>query len=454
MRKFYHIIEPYVEEKSNPEIYKFFIEKVLLLGSLYSVNKDDKINFSKFEIKTSNFLESALKLKKQLYKDLTDCLKLKKEFFPEDDESDILTSFINTYDLFEKPITEEVSRFYKFKEIAKIVILLNLSFFNIFPIENLTEFEKLRQLNKPLFLTFLWYLKDLYWGDYSSPLKLKKDIKAYFTDENEYNYLNDLLELYPYRVVVAKEYFYTHHNIILKENVDNYLAEHDQKQKKMEKAEARYSADFYILNQEFQRYEKTKEKIYSKFRKENKSKAEIQEAIDNAYKIHLRNQIYLGKRLFKSKIEKNINEDSKSIVPKRNSIGFFIDRAKTEIQYKTYDELIMESTELLKKTLEALKVYEEYSSLYKEGEVNKYQEPDIHKKVLKKKLIEPNIWNRFRDYCFVAIDKYPKKIKPLSDLNDYLQAFIIDFMGDSLNLWEKPDFNLKARLLELEAKKK
>jgi len=300
MRKFYSLIEPYVEGKSNPEIYKFFIKKVLLLESVYSVNENSekkKMNLTKPEIKVWNFLESALKLKKKLYNDLTDCIKLKKnkakssnlEEFDED-KGDILDNFINTYDLFEKPITEDVSRFYKFKEIAKIVILLNLSFFNIFPIENLKEFERLRRLNKPLFLTFLWYLKDFYWGDYLSPLKLKKDIKSYFANENEYNYLNDLLELYPYRIVIAKEYFYTHHNIILKEEVDRKLYEYDKEKERIENADYRFSADFYLLNKEFNLYEKTKEKIYSKFRKENKSKAEIHQAIDKAYKGHLKNQ--------------------------------------------------------------------------------------------------------------------------------------------------------------------
>jgi len=153
-----------------------------------------------------------MELKAKYWNSLIECLNPKVK-----SESDILTNFINKYDLLEYPKDKNISRVYNYKECAKIIILLNLSMFNIFPIDSNVEFEKIRKQNKPLFYTFLWYLKDLYWEFYSNMLSVKKDIKSYFEDVNEYTRLSSLIEYFPIRMVQAKEFFYTQHNLILRE---------------------------------------------------------------------------------------------------------------------------------------------------------------------------------------------------------------------------------------------
>ena len=60
---------------------------------------------------------------------------------------------------------------------------------------------------------------------------------------------------------------------------------------------------------------------------------------------------------------------------------------------------------------------------------------DIYTKLLKKKKIEPNLWNKFDDYCYMAFDKYPDKTTSLVDLYDYQKHFIEEFMRDIMFFW-------------------
>lgn len=412
IRKFFNYIKPYVVGKSPPEIYFFFIEKVLVLSSSYKLLRNELVSSDE----AYKFLKVADILKANLFKELSSCLE-------SEDWYDVLDDFIDKYDLFEDCKYPGVSRFYKFRAISKILILLNLSVFNILPIENNEEFEKLRLKNKQLFLTFLWYLKDLYWKDYSSPLKVKKDIKTYFENEEEYNRLNNLISCYHFRVVAVKEYFFTHHNIILKEEVDRKLKNFDLEQEKKKQEEYRYNADFYILNKELQAYEKEKEKIYSRFRKLKKSDEEIKEAIDLTYKKHLKKQASLNKFLFKPRGSK-----SKSKLEDKCIIECYLE--DNSIVTKSYDDIINETTELFILNLKSLQLYDELRKAHIEDEPKKFLETNIYKKIFKDKLIEPNIWNKFRDYCFIAIDRYPKEIKPISELYDYEKEFIIEFLSD------------------------
>lgn len=442
IRKFYPLLRRYVSGKEPHDIYTFFIEKVLLLSSNYKLYEN--LPLTKNGKRASSFLNITYILKKQLFKELCNCLKdsdveseSKSESESESEvsevESDILSKFIDEYDLFEEPKYEGVSRVYKFREISKIIILLNLSFFNLFVIKDNMGFEKLRKLNKPLFLTFLWYLKDLYWKDYESPLKVKKDIKSYFKNEEEYKKLNNLLEVYPINVVLAKEYFYTHHNVILREEVNRKLSIYDKEQEKMTKENYRFNADFYVLNKELQKYEKTKEKIYSKFRKLEKSESEIKAAIESAYKRHLRAQKHLSKFLFK---RKSLKVKKEKVEPEeiRTKIYFYINE-NLDMETKNYDQLIEDTTSLFNLTLKSLKLYDEISKEYLENEPNKYNESNIYKKIFEDKSIEPNIWNQFKDYCFIAIDRYPDRIKPLSDFFEYQKEFIIEFLRDIVGIW-------------------
>lgn len=354
---------------------------------------------------------------------MLDCIK--PEIEP---ELDILTNFINEYDLLVYPKDQNISRVYNYKECAKIIILLNLSCFNIFPIESNLEFEKIRKINKPLFVTFLWYLKDLYWDFYSHILLLKNDIKSYFKDEKEYNKLSDLLEYYPIRMVQAKEFFYTHHDTILREVVDAKLAAYDKAKADEKKAAYRYNADFYILNKELQAFEKLKEKIYAKSRKLKKTDEEIEKVLATAYKHHLRRQKFLDKILFIKRIPKP--EGAKKIKPvypellPRDSIKFLVGKKKTVV--KTYNELIDNTLSLFLDTLELMKIDEPYKE-----EVYTFNEPDIYKKIFKLKLIEPNLFNKFKDYCYIAIDRYTDKtITHCSQFIAYQHEFIAEFVRD------------------------
>lgn len=417
-RKFINTIKKYVVGFSPAEVYNFFIEKILILSSCYKL-KNEKPTTIEGQ-KAAIFLYMANALKKKLYKELISCLK-------EDSTSDILSDFIDKYDLFNEPIYPDVSRVYKFKEIAKLVVLFNLSFFNLFPIENNKEFEKLREINKPLFLTFLWYLKDLYWKDYGSPLKVKEDIKNYFIDEDYYQKLNNLIESYPIRIVAFKEYFYTHHDVILREEVQRKLAIYDREKEREEKEKYRFNADFYVLNKELQAYEKVKEKIYSKFRKLGKSDQEIKVAIEKAYKEHLRKQKHLSKYLFK---KKSVNE--KPITENRTIISFYVN---DKIETKTYEELIKETTELFINTLKNFNLYDEIAKNHIDDEPKVYPESNIYVKIFKNKHIEPNFWNKFKDYCFIAIDKYPAGIKPISEFYIYQKEFIIEYLRDIMGFF-------------------
>jgi len=439
IRRFYDSIEKYVNGKTNSEIYEFLIEKVLLLSSSYVIPEELKVD--KDESSATSFLDVANTVKKRLFKDLIDCLREKNE-----DQEDLLSEFINKYDLFHHPFSPKVTEFYKFRELAKIVVLLNLSFFNIFPIIDNDAFEKLRRVNKPLFLTFLWYLKDLYWGDYGSILKLKDNLKNFFNDELEYDRLIALIDLYPLRVVQAKEYFYTHHDIILREEVERKLSIYDQEQERKRKEDYRYNADFYVLNKELQGYEKQKEKIYAKFRKEEKSQTEIDAAIENAYKGHLKRQAHLGKILFKRRSDRNSKPKE---IQFRDKIEFYVDEKCIQIQSKSYVQLINETLKLFKHTLNNVNkdLYQEYCNTYKDNEPMQYSELNIYKKIFEDNLIESNVWNKFRDYCFIALDRYPERIKHASDLFMYQQEFVIEFMRDIIYVWGESKYLPKNRVL-------
>jgi len=81
----------------------------------------------------------------------------------------------------------------------------------------------------------------------------------------------------------------------------------------------------------------------------------------------------------------------------------------------------------------------------------------IYKKLLDKKLIEPNLWNRFEDYCYMAFDKYPEKITYLEDLYNYQKQFIEEFMRDVMLFWGKGTYipsELKPMLTNRRRKKK
>jgi len=69
-----------------------------------------------------------------------------------------------------------------------------------------------------------------------------------------------LLEFYPSQLVVAKEYFFTKHNPILREVADSYLDDYFEKAEDKKNKEYRNNADFYLLNKELRKYEKLKEK--------------------------------------------------------------------------------------------------------------------------------------------------------------------------------------------------
>lgn len=241
-----------------------------------------------------------------------------------------------------------------------------------------------------------------------------------------------MIEYLPVRVVSAKEYFFTHHNIILKEEVLRKLSIFDQEQEKIDKEQYRFNADFYVLNKELQQYEKQKEKIFSKFRKLQKSEAEIRTAIDEAFKRHVKTQKHLNKFLFKRKSLK----EKKVEVPLevRTSISFCIN-ANNDLEIKTYDQLINETIDLFNLTLKSLNLYEEYSKEFVYDEPKKYHEENIYKKIFEDKLIEPNLWNKFRDYCFIAIDRYPERLTTLSEFYEYQKTFIMEFLIDILGVW-------------------
>ena len=443
----------YITDKTPFEIHDFFITQCLLLSSRYTlINKESYAKLKKEEKAAVTYFKIIKELKKQYWNILLSSIK------PiEDNKPDILTDFINKYDLLADPEDKNISRYYKYKETAKIVILLNLSFFNLFPIGSNLEFENIRKLNKPIWLKFLWYLKDFYWAFYESSIKIKKDIKSYFEDELEYSKYASLIEYYPIRMVQAKEYFFTHHNLILGEVVLDILAADKKAYEEKVKTEYRLNADFYNLNKELQGFEKVQLKIYAKFRKLNKSEDEIKEAINNAYLKHLKRQKYLDKLLFvkqkKNKIKRqealqnqaneitNQNDNRNKLTTTNqlktiekidlNVIDFFLDDTKEEIITKTYDEIIAETKKVFIQTLTICgAIFDEKEEAYQ------FTEPDIYKKIFKLELMEPNLLNKFTDYCFIAIDRYAKrKIKPISEFIEYQQEFINEFMRDIMFFW-------------------
>ena len=313
--------EKYLNCKTSAEMYDFFIERILLLGSSYSMIEDiQNFNLTNNEKDVRDYMKAVALIKSKMFKDLLSCIKVKpvkllfraqetpdevlrnSDFLTQPNTligSNILTRFIKHYNLYAPHKQSDVIQVYNYPEISKFIVLLNLSFFNIFPIET-TEYSEIRKLNKSLFIHFLWYLKDFFWDFYENTLKVKNDIKSYFDNEEEYQRYNNLIDYYPSRMVAAKEYFFLTHNKILREVAVDYLEDYFAKEEARKKIEYRHNADFYILNQELLAFEKTKEKIYAKFRKLGKSKEEVLEAIEQAYQRHKRHQVYLSKILFTS----------------------------------------------------------------------------------------------------------------------------------------------------------
>jgi hypothetical protein len=451
--------EKYIINKKPKEMYDFFIERVILLGSTY-IERDDSVihtnpNFlTPTQNEVKKYMKTVMLVKNKMFNDLLACIKVKpvkllfkaqetpEEILAKSEEltqpntiiePNLINNFIKYFQLYTPHAKSEITRVYNYPEIAKFIVILNLSFFNIFPIP-LDEYEKIRQLNKSLFIHFLWYLKDFFWDFYESPLKIKGDIKSYFTSD-EYEKYSKLIEYYPSRMVAAKEYFFLQHNTILREVAVDYLEDYFEKEKERQKAEYRHNADFYLLNQELQGFQKTKEKIYSKFRKLNKTEEETIEAINKAYEHHKRYQAFLSKILFQSSKQKQPKIEQIPDIEPRKSLLFYVDNKETTI-VRTYDELITETTNFFIETLKNLGVYEQLCEEHK-IEPKKYVNPkiDIYTKLLKKKLIEPNLWNNFDDYCYMAIDKYPDKTTYLSDFYTYQKHFIEEFMRDIMFFW-------------------
>jgi len=72
---------------------------------------------------------------------------------------------------------------------------------------------------------------------------------------------------------------------------------------------------------------------------------------------------------------------------------------------------------------------------YKE-EANTFDEPDIYRKIFELKLMEPNLFNKFKDYCYIAIDRYPdNRITHFTDFVSYQHEFIIEFLRDVMFFW-------------------
>ena len=453
--------ESYVNGMDGKQMYEFFIKRVIILGSSYDPNNAvEPITDKQREV--TKYMKEVYRIKAKLFKELLACIKVKpvrllfksqetpEEILKKSDflnsefalNTDILTSFIQKYQLYVPHKNREVIRVYNYPEISKFIILLNLSFFNIFPIS--TEgYEEIRPLNRELYISFLWYLKDFFWEGHQSTLQVKQDIKSYFSDEEEYLRYSQLIDYYPSRMVEAKEYFYSYHNKILSEVAGEYLEDYYEKKSAKEKIEYRHNADFYLLNQELQAFEKLKQKIYAKSRKLNRTEEETKTAIENAFKQHKQRQLYLSKVLFKDARKQQLGATIKSekvknkILARRDSIDFYTDKDKTDIISRTYPELISETKLLF---IEVLKVFDAYNDVcneHKQDEPKKYvnQRMSIYTKLLDKKLIEPNLWNRFDDYCYMAFDKYPDGPTYLYQLNKYQTAFIEEFMRDIMCYW-------------------
>jgi hypothetical protein len=458
--------ENYVVGMTGKQMYSFFIERVILLGSSYNAHEEvQPITDREKEVVT--YMKEVQRIKKKLFKELLACIKVKpvrllfkaqetdEEIFRKSDnlmtpdiwsDNDILTRFIQKYQLYTPHKNPDVVRVYNYPEISKLIVLLNLSFFNIFPIST-SEYEDIRQLNRVLYIHFLWYLKDFFWDGHQSTLQVKNDIKSYFDNDDDYLYYSNLIEYYPSRMVQAKEYFYSYHNKILREVAVDYLEDYFEKKDALEKIEYRHNADFYLLNQEYQTFEKLKQKIYAKSRKLERTEEETKALIEKATKHHMRRQVLLSKILFKEARKQELGETVKNdkvldkILEQRDSIDFYTDKSKT-IVTRSYKELIAETKSIFINTLKTLGAYNEICAEHMQDEPKKYNNPDmdIYKKLLKKKLIEPNLWNRFDDYCLMAFDKYPDGPTYLYQLNKFQHDFIEEFLRDIMFYWGKGSY--------------
>ena len=191
--------ENYVVGMTGKQMYSFFIERVILLGSSYNAHEEvQPITDKEKEVVT--YMKEVQRIKNKMFKELLACIKVKpvrllfkaqetdEEIFRKSDnliapdiwsDNDILTRFIQKYQLYTPHKNPDVVRVYNYPEISKLIVLLNLSFFNIFPIST-SEYEEIRQLNRVLYIHFLWYLKDFFWEGHQSTLRVKNDIKSYF----------------------------------------------------------------------------------------------------------------------------------------------------------------------------------------------------------------------------------------------------------------------------------
>jgi len=455
--------EQYLSGMTGKQMYDFFIKRVILLGSAYNPTELVQPLTDK-EKEVAKYMKEVYRIKDKLFKELLTCIKVKpvrllfkaqetdEEILKKSDNlitpdpllnNDILTRFIQKYQLYVPHKNPDVVRVYNYPEISKLIILLNLSFFNVFPIETTNRYEEIRQSNRVLYIHFLWYLKDFFWEGHQSTLQVKNDIKSYFDNEEEYLDYSKIIEYYPNRMLPAKEYFYTHHNKILREVAVDYLEDYFEKKDAQEKVEYRHNADFYLLNQELQAFEKLKQKIYAKSRKLNRTEDETKAAIENAYQHHKKHQLYLAKILFKDARRQQLGETIKNekvinkIMDRRDTIEFFSDELQSGIVSRTYEELILNTKLLFIETLKILGAYDEVCAEHKADEPKKYNNPrmTIYKKLLDKKLIEPNLWNRFDDYCYMAMDKYPDGPTFLYELNKYQHDFIEEFMRDIMFYW-------------------
>lgn len=448
--------EKYLSGKTPKEMYEFLIERILLFGASYTVKPDVSKDITGSEKEAVRFMRAAKKIKEKMYKDILNCLKsslvkplfipqetkeeilMKSDFLCKSAESlqyDLLFQFIKKFELYKPDKNEKVTWIYNYPAISKLIILFNLSFFNIFPIE-LNEYEEIRRSNRILFFNFLWYFKDLFYEFYDSPLKSNRDLTKYFT-EDEYLKYSNMIEFFPNRMLDAKEYLYTHHNKILEEIADSYLEDHFAKLEKRRKIEYRHNADFYILNKELQAHMKVRDKIYAKSRKLERTEEEIKEKLAIAYKHHLRHQKYLKKVLFQSIVPKEQKAPKEPIkIGQRSTIQFYADKEKTQLITYSYDELIENTKERFIEILKSLNFYDKFAA---ENliEPKKYDKPgmDIYKKLLTKKLREPNVWNLFDDYCYMAFDKYPDKLYHIDTLAIYQLHFIEEFLRDILCIW-------------------
>ena len=98
---------------------------------------------------------------------------------------------------------------------------------------------------------------------------------------------------------------------------------------------------------------------------------------------------------------------------------------------KTYDQMINETLNMFIGTLSMFKINEPYLE-----EPKVFDEPDLYKKIFELKLIEPNLFNKFKDYWYIAIDRYPEKRKThILEFIDYQQEFIGEFLRDIMFFW-------------------